>query len=342
MNQLKFTSFTQITLFITILFVFGCKNFSVIEGRRGGKSNTPSSRGSATSPHQTDLPSDDTEDSIESTPLGETGETPPSETLSRPSKPNIIPPEPKIGVIVGPGFLRSFLAVGILQEFQKARIPIQALVGFEWGSLPAGLYASNGQANEMEWQMLKLNENNVIKKSLIRNQVEPHSTAEMRDFLQKAFSQRSFEQTRIPFECLTFDLKKKQYFWMKKGDMASAMAYCLASPPFSKPYLNNIGAYDLKLASESLKKKGANYIVFINTFSANKDLSDDSFSPEAHVLWTLEEYQLLNTTGSIDFVIDTSSAPFKMMDYDSRRDMIRAGQDIGQRAIKKLTAKLKI
>lgn len=331
--------FTLIALFI---FSIGCKNFPLIENKRSAKNTSISDRGVTNPSSSSDLSNDDYEDA-NSNSSDDSESTPTSDMTIRPSlKPTPSASELKIGVIVGPGFLRSFLSVGILQEFHKAKVPIHAMIGFEWGSLPAALYATNGQANEMEWQMLKLNENLIIKKSLIRDQFESISTPDLTEFLQKAFNHKSFEQTRIPFECLTFDLKKKQYFWMKKGDIASAMNYCLASPPFSKPYLNNIGAIDLKLASESLRKKGANYIIFINTFNSINDLSDERFSPEAHVLWSLSEYQLLKTAHTLDFIVDTSTARFKMIDFEARRDMIRLGQEIGQRAVKKLTSKLKI
>lgn len=328
-------------LLLLILSIQGCQNLPTVESRRVLKGNTPRVSDS----QKSNYPDDDYEDTIDQPPInddenqsGEPGTTDDSKT----SQTRTLPPEPKIGVIVGPGFLRSFIALGILQEFQRERIPIHALTGLEWGSLPAGLLALNGQANEMEWQMLKLNESSLIKKSLIRNQIEPQSTTELRDFLNSAFDKKSFEQSKIPFECLTYDLKKKQYFWMKKGDLATALTYCLSSPPFSRPYLNNVGAMNLKLAADSLRRKGANFIVFINTISAAKNLLDDKFSPEAQVLWSLHQYHLASSKGVVDFVIETSSAPYSILDFSSRRDMIRAGQDIGAKALKKLATRLKI
>lgn len=323
-----------IRMILPFLFVLaGCKNFPVVENKRGSSPSDTSRPGT--------LPDDDYEDANEvptSTSDGVKIPTTPTPTHA----PVISTNEPKIGVIVGPGFLRSFLAVGILQEFHRARIPIHQLVGFEWGSLPAALYSMNGQANEAEWQMLKIPESSVLKKSLIRNQVEAQSLSELQDFLKATFNRQSFEQTKIGFECLSFDYKKRQYFWMKKGEIASALPYCLASPPFSKPHLNNVGSMDLKLAVDGLRQKGSNYIVFIDLLGSKNYLLDDSFSAEARVLWAYQQAQLTKSKGLIHFVVDTSSAPYSLSDFDSRRDMIRKGQEIGQQAVKSLATKLRL
>lgn len=337
---------------VSLVCGIGCQSLPPMETKRGSSSGrtdkaaSPSATNTQTS-RETSAPAlgpaDDTEDTQTNPPyVDESEKGGQTSGNGTPPATHAIPSVPKIGVIVGPGFMRSFLAVGVLQEFHKARIPIQAMVGFEWGSLPAALYSMNGQANEVEWQMLKLNESSVLKKSLIRNQIESQSVTELQNFLGQAFARQSFDRARIPFECLTFDYKKRQYFWMKKGDLSKALSYCLASPPFSKPYLNNIGAIDLKLAVENLRQKGANYIVFINPLSVSKESVDDSFSTEAQVLWSLQQYELMKAGSVVDFVIDTSSAPYSVLDFASRRDMIRKGQEIGSKAVRKLSAKLGI
>lgn len=333
-NNLKMPSsffpFWTSPLVLILVFAVGCKNFPVVENKRG----SPPSAGT--------LPEDDYEDTNVTPPSSSDGTKPSPTPLIPTPAPIVSANEPKIGVIIGPGFLRSFIAIGILQEFHRARIPIQQLVGFEWGSLPAALYSLNGQANEVEWQMLKLNESSVLKKSLIRNQVETQSIMEMQDFLKTTFNHQSFEQTKIGFECLSFDYKKRQYFWMKKGEIATALPYCLASPPFSKPHLNNVGSMDIKLAVDGLRQKGANYIVFIDLLGSKNNLLDDSFSAEARVLWAYQQAQLAKSKGLIHFVVDTSSAPYSLLDFDSRRDMIRKGQEIGQQAVKSLATKLRL
>lgn len=256
--------------------------------------------------------------------------------------PRSLPKIPKIGVIVGPGFLRSFIAAGILGEFQKARVPVAAMVGLEWGSLPAALFAMNGQGSEVEWQMLKLHEGDLIKRGFLGGAVEMQSTGILQNALNGMFDRRTFEQGRISFECLSFDIKQKQYFWMKKGEISRAIPYCLASPPFFSPHLNNVSGTNLKLASESLRKKGMNYIIFINTLSANKDYVGSSMDPTGQTYWSLTQNQLSNIRGLVDEVIETSRVPQSLIDFEGRREMIREGQSLGAEAAERLARKLKI
>ncbi len=348
----KFKNFWTVTLkklsyrFILScsVFLISCQNLPIVENKRNSHSNRNTPTASNTSKNDPNsLPTDDYEDTRNNNPVIE-DEIKPEIPLATPSTSTnrVAPTVPKVGIIIGPGFMRSFISVGILQEFHKARVPVQALIGFEWGSLPAALYSMNGQANDVEWQMLKISETSVIKKSIIRNQIESQSITELQGFLNQAFNKKTFEQSRVPFECLTFDYKRKQYFWMKKGDLAKGLSYCLSSPPFSKPLLNNVAAIDLKLAADTLRQKGANYIVFINPISSNKDYVDDSFSPEAQVLWALQQAQLMKTSGIVDFVIETSSVSFSLLDFSARRDMIRKGQEIGAQAVKRISSKLGI
>ena len=353
-NNLNSLRIIPCLLTINLFLSLGCQTFAPIETRRDENQTSTSAaqQGNKPDSHRKDSydpnPNDDYEDNNENLLKADENDKKNSShqvnmsgsQRSRPSGSNS--PTPKVGVIIGPGFMRSFLSVGILQEFHKARVPIHALVGFEWGSLPAALMSMNNQPNEAEWQMLKLNESAIIKKSLMRNQIEAQSISELQDFLNQSFNRKTFEQNQISFECLAFDFKKKQYFWMKKGDLAKALPYCLASPPFTKPYLNNFGAVDLKLAVDNLKQKGANYIILINNLNPNKNNLEESFSIEAQILWSYHQYHLSKSLGLVDFSIDTSGAPYSMLDFNSRRDMIRKGQEIGAQALKKLSSKLGI
>src|SRR4051812_35650969 len=60
--------------------------------------------------------------------------------------------EKHVAVILGPGGYKAFAHAGVLKELKKANIPIQRIVGVEWGALVAGLFAQRGQVHEAEWK----------------------------------------------------------------------------------------------------------------------------------------------------------------------------------------------
>ena len=49
--------------------------------------------------------------------------------------------EKKVAIILGPGGVKTFAHTGVLQSLKKAGIPIDYVIGVEWGTLIAGLYA---------------------------------------------------------------------------------------------------------------------------------------------------------------------------------------------------------
>ena len=72
---------------------------------------------------------------------------------------------PKVGVILGPGGMKSFAHSGVLKALLDKKINIDYIVGFEWGSLVASYYAQSAKIHEVEWQLYKLKEEDLIKRS---------------------------------------------------------------------------------------------------------------------------------------------------------------------------------
>ncbi len=255
---------------------------------------------------------------------------------------------PKVGIIIGPGHLRSFISIGILQEFQKAKLPIHAIVGLEWGSIPASIFSIRGQANEAEWQMMKLRYSDLPEKSLLGQAISPIDVSQLNGFFQDALSNVTFDQIKIPFTCLGLDLKNRQYYWMKKGQLSQVISNCVAHPPYFKNKANFVGAVDLKLASDYLKSVGANYIIFINSLpspTVGSVFDNSNIDFESQAIWGIHQQNLARANnglnGSIDFVVDTSAVSAKSNDFDQRREMVRKGQEIGLTSINKLSQKIK-
>ena len=57
---------------------------------------------------------------------------------------------PRIGVVLGGGGARGAAHIGVLQELERLRIPVDAIVGTSMGAIVGGLYASGTTAGELE------------------------------------------------------------------------------------------------------------------------------------------------------------------------------------------------
>jgi NTE family protein len=64
---------------------------------------------------------------------------------------------PRIGLVLGGGGARGFAHIGVLEELEKLRIPVDCIAGTSMGALVAGVYASGLRPDEMEDKISEVN-----------------------------------------------------------------------------------------------------------------------------------------------------------------------------------------
>ena len=57
---------------------------------------------------------------------------------------------PRIGLVLGGGGARGAAHIGVLQELERQRIPVDVVVGTSMGAIVGGLYASGQTPEELE------------------------------------------------------------------------------------------------------------------------------------------------------------------------------------------------
>lgn len=255
----------------------------------------------------------------------------------------VIPSLPKIGIILGAGGAKTYAHIGFLQELGRARIPVHAIGGIEFAAPMAALYANKEQANDVEWQMFKLKDETIIKKSLLGAVHTNNEVTELKSFLAEIFGRTKIEDARIQFACPSYNLKKNQVYLMNRGGLDQLMYMCMAYPPYFKPYQNNLsGVRDVTAMANYLRSKGANHIVLVNVLQApgfGKSYTSD-VSGTDNVLWS-EISGLYNKpfTG-VDSVISLETSNYGIMDFEKRREIMNKGAESAARQLKALTRKL--
>jgi NTE family protein len=151
---------------ILIVGLIGCQTQPVKDGPKGPteKSTTTKSKDTPSTITAQPVPMPEA-DEKEVKSLPDDNLTPDEAEVEH--KPKPVPRLPKVGVIFGPGGGKVFGHIGVLQEFQKNKIPIYNVAGMEMGALVASLYAWRGSANDTEWQLFKIKSEDVLKKNLI-------------------------------------------------------------------------------------------------------------------------------------------------------------------------------
>lgn len=318
---------------LIILFQLGCQSFQSRNPPSAlpGGANLPQVRNVET-PSPKLLPDDNAP-----------GSNPDEPELAEgmPVKPRPLPDIPKIGIILGPGGSRVYGQIGVLQELQKNKIPIQSIAGMEMGSLVASLYAWRNSVNDVEWQMFKIKEDDLFKKNLITGKKTTDINS-LNPIIKAAFSNIRAEDFKKPFSCPALNLQNNQIYIMNKGFLDQLLPFCLPFPPFFKPYRKNIGSTrDLKIVADYLRSQGANYIIFVNVLGGNSFKAPiyDENSTE-NLLWAELSSQLSKQTRYVDYTITLNLENNSIIDFSQRREMMQKGSDQSYKVIQSLAQKL--
>lgn len=236
---------------------------------------------------------------------------------------------PRFAFIFGPGGARAMGYVGILQELQKRKVPVEAVAGIEWGALVAGLYAHRGSVNDVQWQIGKLRTDIVTKKNFITRQNEPASTEGIYQFISEAVGSSATERTKVPFACPSFMLARQETFIMSKSALRDAMALCLPMSPILLPHKGYVAQpYDLQPLVQHLRSRGANFIVYVSVLDS-KASRVSSLDTSSSMLWNLAGQKSLKRQG-VDAVLSLPLNEYSIMDFDRSRDIMLKGSDMSR------------
>jgi NTE family protein len=216
---------------------------------------------------------------------------------------------------LGPGGAKTFAEIGFLKELQTRKIPVQAIVGLEWGALVAAGFAAKGSAHEVEWQLSKLKESNSNwlgnNQNNVKDALEP---------LKAYLSSYSAESLKVPFACPSLNLKKLQVFMMARGRLEQLLPYCLPYPPYFNSYDKNIaGPREISQAADYLRKQGANYIVMVNVLAG--------MGQNEPVNWLELAYEMKRKWPGINERLDIMIGDKSISDFNSRQELIQLGSE---------------
>lgn len=179
---------------------------------------------------------------------------------------------PKIGLVLSGGGARGGAHLGVIKEFEKYRIPIDAIVGTSMGAFIGGLYASGMSSAEIEKMLTTTDWNKYIAIDYDRRDIPFRRKKLQRDFpgsikvginkdndivlgtglfkrqqmlgfLKKKTHRianiKDFDKLRIPFRAVASDLKTGETVVLKKGSLAESIYASIAIPGGFDPIVIN-------------------------------------------------------------------------------------------------------
>lgn len=247
----------------------------------------------------------------------------------------------KIAVVLGPGGFKAFAHAGVLKELVKARIPIQKIVGIEWGSLVAGLFAQRSQIHDMEWKLYKLDRQEIPSRKFLSSKVEALKVSAWRDYLRESFGRQDMEHMPVGFSCPQQTFSGAELVW-PAGELSVAVEQCLAAPPLFESDSGRWAAVTAAGAAiEKLHREGFDFVILINVLGVGPLMSEkEAMDSSATAMLWAEVRRTTRLAGSrAEFMIDVNTQSFGLLDFNHRRDFVMMGEKAGAEAARRLAEK---
>lgn len=325
----------------SLIFVVGCR--SAAPAKQAPIIPRRPSPQPVQKPPGTTVGGDQREDDFSGTPSAEPKA--PEQPPQPPSTPPATPDSPKkVAVILGPGGGKTFAHVGVLKAMQQQRIPIDKVVGLEWGALMGGLFATKGAVHDMEWKLYKMEQKNLPhpKGFFGGKGVGEESVNVMDGFLKETFAKDDLNSSKIAFTCPSRSIWTGVVTWQTKGAYNEAVKRCLTYPPVFKAQGAFLaGASQATDAIERLVKEGFNVIIFVNVLGSAMPVAQDNL-PEnlIHVILWQEVKRALGEASKYNIdIINVDTSAFPIARFDGKKDLIVMGERVGGAAARELVTK---
>ena len=174
---------------------------------------------------------------------------------------------PRVGLVLGGGGARGAAHIGVLQELERLRIPVDAIAGTSMGAIVGGLYASGMSADELEQLVRSLDWAKVLsdtpardalnfrrKQDDIQYPVElelgvrdgglvlPLGVVQgqnlgllLRDLTKNVAHIQDFDDLPIPFRAVASDIVSGEMHVMASGDLAQSIRASMSVPGLLAP-----------------------------------------------------------------------------------------------------------
>lgn len=245
----------------------------------------------------------------------------------------------KVGIILGPGGIKAFAHTGVIRELENARIPIDAIVGIEWGALVGGLYAQRAQIHEAEWTLYKMEKKDFYSKGFFEDTFQPKPINEFLDTIKPQFLNSNIQDYQVAYSCPSRSIWSGRVSFQNRGSSKQALSRCLAFPPFFKGEVPWMAAgFSLDEAKKYLTSKGINLVIYVNVLS-HGDLFEKKWASKnmkTALLWRELQAYSQNNPGKMDYVISVETRKFNIFDFENRKYLVRAGEKAGRKAAKEI------
>ena len=254
---------------------------------------------------------------------------------------------PKIGLALGSGGGFGFAYFGILDELEKAGIPLYCITGSSIGAIIGGLYSAGAKVEQMQNFSRKLKFLQIVDFGLGKGGFVRGNRAVKQ--ISKALSLfgacENIEDTKIKFGCTGTDLLSAQTVNFTKGSLVTAMRASFSIPGVFMP-LEYEGGYFIdggpicRCPVNLAREFGAEYVVAIDCVGSTQPIQKEELNNYAKIMTRINyimEYRAgraeINTA---DLVVDMHQIGVDALSLKTMEKSIEYGHKYGKTLAKPL------
>ena len=243
----------------------------------------------------------------------------------------------KVAVVLGPGGAKAFAHVGVLKALTQNRVPIDKVVGLEWGALVGGVFASKGQVHEVEWKLYKMEQKDWLpKKGIFNRQTSGASVNSMGDFFKDAFGNMELGNFKIPFACSSRSLWTATLVMQNKGYAKDVMKKCLPFPPLFQVKGSFIAAPSHAMdVVRGLKAEGYDIVLLVDVLGSAQPVGQDALMEYASdvILWQDIRREVRWARALATDVIEVDTSAYPMSKFDARKELVELGESASRNSV---------
>lgn len=174
---------------------------------------------------------------------------------------------PVVGLILGPGMIRTACHISFLKALEEAGISIHIISGVGYGAVLAASYAAGFSSQKMEWNIF-----NFFHSDINYNPLSKEWDSYNKNYLKKIFNNLDIGDLNLSFVLPMYNVTKKEVKFFKRGSVSS-LTYKSSS------LLNNADAIYLSAINENFfqtkeyRSMGADVVIGIDVLGDDLSLS---------------------------------------------------------------------
>jgi NTE family protein len=176
---------------------------------------------------------------------------------------------PRIGLALGSGAARGWSHIGVLQELEARKVPIDVIAGASMGAVVGGCYAA-GRLAALEEFARSLTKRRVFSMMDLSFSGSGMLTGgKLRDELARELSGRRIETLPLTFGAVATEIGSGHEVWLRKGDLVQAIRASYALPGIFEPlHIDNRWLFDGALVNPVpvtlCRAMGAELVIAVN------------------------------------------------------------------------------